>query len=332
MIEDTSRSGSTAAAPAVSVILPTFNRLPYLRQAVESVFAQTLPDWELIVADDGSQSATLAYLDELATRRNLTVLRLTHTGNPGAVRNAALRVARGEFVAFLDSDDLWLPRKLEIQLGALRADRSRRWSYTAVRRIGPDGSVMAGDTARTWLPHHGSIFEQLLTLEAGVATPSVMVERALIEEAGGFDELQRYFEEYDLWLRLIQQSEVAVVPEALTCVRSHAEHYTEDRVAVYEARSRLLDKVSGLCNTADAGNALRTERARNAIWLARAYARRNLRAKALETLWRNRASIWYGRRWSLRPASASLAHAVAPAWFLALARYCRHPRGVAASG
>lgn len=332
MIEDASCFGSGAAAVAVSVILPAFNRLHYLRQAIESVFAQTFIDWELIVADDGSESATLAYLDELATRGKVAVLRLTHTGNPGAVRNAALRIARGEFVAFLDSDDLWLPRKLQTQVEALRADRSRRWSYTAVQRIGPDGSVMAIDTARTWHPHAGPIFKELLTLEASVATPSVMVERRLLEEVGGFDELQRYFEEYDLWLRLIQRSEVAVVREALTCVRSHAEHYTEDRVAVYEARFRLLDKVGGLCNTADVGNALRAECARNAIWLARAYARRNLRAEALETLWRHRGSIWYGRRWSLRPASLSLAHAVAPAWFLALARHFRHPRGAAASG
>lgn len=332
MMEAASRSEYAVARPAVSVILPTFNRLHYLRQAVQSVFDQTLADWELVIADDGSEPETIAYLDALARRGNVQLLKLTHTGNPSAVRNAALRVARGDFVAFLDSDDLWLPRKLEIQVGGLRADRTRRWSYTALRRIGPDGSVMAGDADRTWIPYDGSIFEQLLTLEAGVATPTVVAERTLLEEAGGFDEGQLYFEEYDLWLRLIRRSEVVVIPEPLACVRSHDEHYTQDRVAVYEARSRLLDKVSAVGAAASLGNALRRERARNAIWLARAYALRNLRAAALETLWRSRVLIWQGRGWSLRPASASLAYAVTPGWVRALARHCRRLSGAAASG
>jgi glycosyltransferase involved in cell wall biosynthesis len=303
--------------------LPTFNRLNYLRPAVESVFAQTFPDWELIIADDGSGPETMAYLSTLEHLPRVRLLLLAPSGNPSAVRNAALRAARGQYIAFLDSDDIWVPAKLEVQLSALRNDTSRRWNYSAVTRIGPDGEIMAGEATRIWIPCEGPIFEQLLTLEANVATPAVVAERRLVEEAGAFDERQLYFEEYDLWLRLIRLSEVGVITEPLVFVRSHSEHYTADRVRVYEARSRLLDKVSDVATTVRLRSALRAERAKNAIWLATAYARQARRAEALRTLWRSREHIWQTLPWSWRPATAALTHALAPRWLYGFARNCR---------
>lgn len=88
--------------PVISIVLPTFNRLQYLPSAVESVFAQTWPDWELIIVDDGSDAATRDYLRTLHDPPQVNVMWLPHTGNPGAVRNAGLREARGEFIAFLN--------------------------------------------------------------------------------------------------------------------------------------------------------------------------------------------------------------------------------------
>jgi len=125
--------------PTVSIILPTFNRLKYLRPAVESVFSQTFQDWELILADDGSDDGTRAYLRTLSESSRIKLILLPHTGNPGRVRNAALREAKGDYIAFLDSDDLWLPPKLETQIKALR-DSPRRWSYTAFDRIDEFGN------------------------------------------------------------------------------------------------------------------------------------------------------------------------------------------------
>src|ERR1700732_1465702 len=103
-------------APVVSIILPTFNRLKYLRPAIDSVFAQTLADWELLIADDGSDEETRAYLEHLGGLPRVKLIWLAHSGNPSAVRNAALREARGDYIAFLDSDDVWLPSKLERQV------------------------------------------------------------------------------------------------------------------------------------------------------------------------------------------------------------------------
>src|SRR5579859_7346175 len=120
--------------PEVSVILPTFDRLKYLKKAVDSVISQTYPHWELIIADDGSGDETQTYLKQIRDPR-ATVIWLPHSGNPAAVRNNAIQKARGQYLAFLDSDDLWMPRKLERQLELMRLHPERRWSYTSERPI-----------------------------------------------------------------------------------------------------------------------------------------------------------------------------------------------------
>jgi glycosyltransferase involved in cell wall biosynthesis len=130
-------------APVVSIILPTFDRLDYLPAAIQSVVAQSLTDWELLIADDGSGPATRTYLSTVHDPPRIRVLQLAHTGKPAAARNAALRAARGEFIALLDSDDVWLPHKLELQIAALRAPGKHQWSYTAFTEIDADGSPLS---------------------------------------------------------------------------------------------------------------------------------------------------------------------------------------------
>src|SRR5689334_2783621 len=121
-------------APLVSVVIPTYNRLAFLREAVDSVLAQTFRDWELIIADDGSTDGTPEAMARLADPR-VRVISLEHSGNPGRVRNAAIALARGRYVAFLDSDDWWEREKLSLQVEALRTRPSCLWSYTGIRRV-----------------------------------------------------------------------------------------------------------------------------------------------------------------------------------------------------
>src|SRR5277367_1483554 len=185
--------------PTVTVIIPTFNRLQFLRQTVESVFAQSYGDWELIVADDGSQDETRAYLSDLAARPRVKALWLPHTGNPGAVRNVALREARGDYIAFLDSDDLWMPSKLELQLAALHARPSRQWSYTAFLQIDQAGAQIYPEISSRQVCPEGKVFEHLLTSKAAIAMPTMIVSRRLLELAGGFDERLLQQEDYHLW-------------------------------------------------------------------------------------------------------------------------------------
>ena len=109
--------------PKVSVIIPAYNAAPYLAETLASVFAQSYPDYEIIVVDDGSTDDTLAVLEQFADR--ITLIRKPN-GGPASARNAGLRQARGELLAFLDGDDLWLPDKLAAQVERDDSEIGRR--------------------------------------------------------------------------------------------------------------------------------------------------------------------------------------------------------------
>jgi len=234
--------------PQVSVILPTFNRVQYLRAAVDSVFAQTYADWELVIADDGSDEETRRYLRSLASSRVRTLL-LPHRGNPSLVRNAALRAAHGRYLAFLDSDDLWAPMKLARQIDALGGGAKGGWSYTACDLIDASGRLLALDSRSTAGPT-GWIFEAVLRLQVSISMATVVAERELIEAIGAFDEQQLFAEWQDLCLRLALRSEAVALPEVLCSVRLHAEHYSGDRVAAQLGWMRLYEKMVPLAPSA----------------------------------------------------------------------------------
>lgn len=291
--------------PVVSVIVPTFNRLRFLRPAIESAFAQTFTDWELIIADDGSDLATRQYLQSLAKQPRVTVLWLAHTGRPSVVRNKALLGAVGEYVAFLDSDDLWAARKLERQLEALRARSSCRWSYTAFLRVDAGGTPLPEETVRPWVPYEGDIFEQVVTTRASIRTPSVLATRQLIAQAGGFDEAMRSAEDYDLWMRLALLSEVAIVDEPLVYVRLHDDNHTREWESAYLGRDRSLSRGQALVDPARR-SLLREERMRNALKRAATHAQQGAHARMLRTLWESLPFCWTYPRWWLGGLKAVL--------------------------
>jgi glycosyltransferase involved in cell wall biosynthesis len=307
--------------PTVSVILPSFDRLGYLRQAVDSVLEQTFADWELIVADDGSGPETLAYLQALETHPKVRILRLSHTGNPGAVRNAALRKARGEYVAFLDSDDSWMPTKLEVQTAALAAS-TRQWGYTEHLRIDHDGKSINSQRNPDRVLYRGRVVEPLLRLRAGIPMPTVMVRRRLLESAGGFDEQQELHEDHELWLRLALLSEVDAIGEPLACVRRHGEHFSSGGIRNFEARRRVFDKMDVLVTHRQERRVLRMERSRNDARLAVAYAAAGNRSAVWQTLtgtWRRswRSVGWYGG------GARAIVRVFAPHWLVLLLRHFR---------
>lgn len=228
----------------ISVILPTYNRAAYVTAAVDSVLKQSCADWELVIADDGSADETADYLRALRDRR-ITVLWLPHSGNPSKVRNAAIRRAQGAYLAFLDSDDLWAPTKIETQLATMRASPGCRWSYTAAADIDATGRLVEIAGCAPWKPLSGNIVEALITIGALLATSSVVAERSLVEEVGGFDEQQPFGEDYDLWIRLAQRSHVAVVDQRLLFVRNlQRGSYSTDRIGAYEGWVRLYDNLT----------------------------------------------------------------------------------------
>jgi glycosyltransferase involved in cell wall biosynthesis len=195
--------------PKVSVIIPTYNRAPWIGHAVSSVLNQTYQDLEIIVVDDGSTDGTAGLLSNYGNN----IRSLKHTRNRGvsAARNTGIRESAGPLIAFLDSDDRWLPEKLAVQVrffqdnpDAVACQSEEIWMRNG-RRVNP---------GKRHLKPSGAIFEPSLRL-CLVSPSAVMLRRSLLEEVGLFDEDLPACEDYDLWLRISSRHPVYLIREYL---------------------------------------------------------------------------------------------------------------------
>ncbi len=199
----------------IAVVIPTWNREELVIPALESVFAQTRPADEVVVVDDGSTDGTVGVL-----RRYEPRIRVVVQSNRGAAaaRNRGLAEVTSEWVAFLDSDDLWEPTKLERQ--AEVADREAvDLVFCDSRPIDRDGRPLAGHRK----PVVGGDVTVPLFASVFVHTPSVLAKTALLRRLGGFDESLRVCEDYDLWLRASLETRFGLAPEPLFVRRVHAQ-------------------------------------------------------------------------------------------------------------
>jgi glycosyltransferase involved in cell wall biosynthesis len=281
--------------PDVSVILPTFDRVHYLKATVESVFAQTYADWEMVIADDGSGEETRSYLRSIAHPRVRTVL-FPHRGNPALVRNAAISAAGGRYLAFLDSDDLWPPSKLAKQIEALRRSRAR-WSYTNCDLIDAGGRLLDIDSRSAAAPPQGWIFEAVLRLQVSISMATVVAERELVDEIGGFDEQQRFAEWQDLCLRLALRGEAVSLSESLCSVRLHGEHYSSDRVAAQRGWMQLYRKMAHLAPGPELQAYCARMRAESSLHVAGTLSDRREYRGALTTLVTSLPFAWRYPHW-----------------------------------
>jgi glycosyltransferase involved in cell wall biosynthesis len=254
------------ATPAISIVIPTYDRLAYLRDAVNSVLAQTVSDWELIIVDDGSTDETVAWLESLEDPR-LRIVQHQHTGCPALLRNLGIELATAEWIAFLDSDDKWLPEKLERQLQYHATGSRFRWSYTAHTIIDAIGDARPAEQFKARQPYTGWIFQPLLQLDAIIALPSVVAERSLLKEVGCFDETMMFVEDYDLWLRLALHAECGIVDEPLTVVRTHRST-SFDRVEVDEAFMSVYRRIASSSISPDLQRLARSREGYYALWVA----------------------------------------------------------------
>ncbi len=205
-------------APTISVICPVHNREGWLSDTIESVMAQDFDDFELILVDDGSFDSSVRIMQEYAQRypQKITVLTQKNAGVSSA-RNLGISKARGQYIAFIDSDDLWITNKLSRQLdsmmfhGELISQTNEIW----IRR-GKRVNAM-----NKHAKHRGRIFYDCLPL-CCVSPSAVMIERRVFDEVGVFDERLKVVEDYDLWLRISCKYKIGLVSEAL--VIKHGGH------------------------------------------------------------------------------------------------------------
>jgi glycosyltransferase involved in cell wall biosynthesis len=289
--------------PLVSIVMPTYNRLRFLPSAVQSILSQTLRHWELIVADDGSHEPTRDYLASLEQDARVRVLYLPHSGNPGRARNAAITAARAPLVAFIDSDDLWEPTKLERQIAALRGEPECGWSYTAFVIVDADDTPLPSEHDRAWTPYRGRIFDKVVRGWASIRTPAVVVGTDLVRDAGGFDEAIDCGEDYDLWARLALRSPACVVDEPLVRVRRHRDIDARKIARAHVARDYWLRKLAAQANGAQR-SLLVEERGRNALVQAAVLTAHGHRARALAAVTRSLSVGWRYRSWWYGAAKA----------------------------
>jgi glycosyltransferase involved in cell wall biosynthesis len=223
-------------SPAISVIITTFNRAAMVTEAVESVLAQEMTDFELIVIDDGSTDETEERLSIYGSR-----LKYYQQENAGvsAARNHGLEFSRAPLVTFLDSDDLWLPAKLQIQHKYMRENPEIQICQTEEiwwrngRRVNPK-------------KHHrkpsGDIFQRSLDL-CLVSPSAVMVKGSLLKKVGYFDEELPAAEDYDLWLRVSMEYPVPLLPSPLVIKRGGHSDQLSARSGIDRYRIKALVKL-----------------------------------------------------------------------------------------
>lgn len=232
----------------VSVVIPAYNASVFLGQTLDSVLAQTHAELEVIVVDDGSTDATPDLLRGYGER--IRALRQANAGQ-AAARNRGAQVARGEFIAFLDSDDLWDADKIARQVALLARHPAALATWCDHRMIDAEGRLIAASAALNYPRPSGDILRALL-LGPCIITPGlVLLRRAAFEATGGFDEapMMRGHEDYALWMRLATRGSFVYSPETLVSYRRHAGQAT--RQSLYEMQMARA-KLRGLLGIRDA--------------------------------------------------------------------------------
>jgi len=234
--------------PKVSVIIPTHDRAELLRLAITSVIDQTFKDWEIIVVDDQSTDHTPAVVESFADKR-IKYLHNKGKNGPSIARNLAISAASGEYIAFLDDDDEWLPHKLEKQIAVIDSCTEKVGGIYSNRLMidKSTGEIYSEDPGVETL--RGNLLTQLMKKNP-IHTSTLLIRKACLNKIGLFDETMRYMEDRDLFIRLSLHWKIEYVDEPLTKAYYHGkahlstnlEGQTKGREVILRRYQHLLKK------------------------------------------------------------------------------------------
>lgn len=225
----------TLATPCVSVIMPVFNGSAYLAQAIDSVLAQTLQDWELIVIDDGSSDTSLSIAQAYSDPR-IRVLKNPHNLGLPLSRNRGVDEARGRYVAFLDSDDIALPLRLQQQIDFLEANPSIAAVGASAQPINAQGQV----TGEDWRCPGEPAYCKARLLFGAYFNTSTFTARVQLLRENHFDPMVALAEDFDLYIRLCVRHNLINLPQTLIQCRVHGNNITRTR------RQALSEALQGI--------------------------------------------------------------------------------------
>jgi glycosyltransferase involved in cell wall biosynthesis len=200
--------------PAISVVLPVYNGARTIARTVASVLAQTYPDFELIIVNDGSADNTLEIISKIDDRR-VKIETRKHAG-VSASRNYGAACSRGRYLAFIDSDDIWLPEKLEVQIDALEKNLLAAAAYGWTDYIDEkDRLIFPG----AHISFSGNIYDRLLVSDFLESGSNIMIRKEIYNEIGGFDDSRRFCEDWEWALKLAQKHTFVAIPRVLVLFR-----------------------------------------------------------------------------------------------------------------
>jgi glycosyltransferase involved in cell wall biosynthesis len=221
----------------VSVIVPVYNAEKTIKETLRSVLAQTFRDLEVVVVDDGSRDASVEEVMSLGDER-LKMLRSDHNGVSRA-RNRGILESSGEFIAFLDADDLWKKDKIEKQLKALEERPDAALAYSWVDRIDENGRIL-GQAGRFGLS--GNLYSHILLVDFLVNGSTPLIRRDALFSAGLFEPSLEPAEDWDLWIRLAEKHEFTAVKTVHVLYRSQGGTASSNTIKLEEAALKVINK------------------------------------------------------------------------------------------
>lgn len=235
--------------PKVSVVIPTYNCAKFVKDAVESALGQTYKDYEIVVVDDGSVDGTKEILTPYMAKNLINCVYQENKGHSCA-RNAGIKHARGEFIAFLDADDIWLPDKLELQMPVFEISpkiglvHSDRYRFTDKGEFSPPYRENFSDDTVQF--HSGDIFDALFCREIYISSSTVVIRRECIDNVGLFDEnlTKSGFEDFDMWLRILKRYRAHYIHRPLSLFRDRPGSMSKNLAGMMKAHRYVIEKFS----------------------------------------------------------------------------------------
>ncbi|MEM6401603.1 MAG: glycosyltransferase [Cyanobacteria bacterium P01_D01_bin.116] len=221
----------------VSVIVPAYNAMTYLPKTIESVLKQTFTDFEVIIVNDGSSDGIEQWVDTITDNR----VKLISQKNQGAAtaRNTGIADAKGAYIAFIDSDDLWEPTKLKKQVHCLDKNPDVGLVYAWISSIDKNGNNRGKIYASN---SEGNVWEKLIEENIVRSGSAAMVRRDCFEELGVFDQNLRFAEDWEMWIRIARNYSFAVIKEPLVYYRHHANNKSRNYIKTIDNFRLIIEK------------------------------------------------------------------------------------------
>ena len=223
--------------PVISVIIPVYNGERFILETIRSAVNQTFRDLEILIINDGSTDKTFELVKRSGDDR-VKVFSYPHAGL-SVSRNRGIRLARGEYIAFLDADDLWSPSKLEVQFLALRDHPDAAVAYSWVDLIDEEGHSLRPFMRPS---HKGNVYEKVLFNDFIIGGSNVLIRRQALEKTGFFDEALGAAEDHDMWIRLAKHFEFTLVPKVQLFYRQTDGAMSSDLLRQMEGNLKVIEK------------------------------------------------------------------------------------------